>query len=151
MGKYTIARIIVIIFFKFLLHKMITHCMFKWLTSSLRLCNYAQLGRKSWIQLTFAISQQLVAASMRMCDLYIQVNNLIAGYWFVDDFDARVNEVLDMRRWHVTLWKFASCCQKSVLPSCVQCCHFRYPSFLVENRCDYFLNRLVFSKKVGSV
>ncbi len=46
------------------------HCMFKWTTFSLRLCNYSRLGPKSWTRPTFATSQQLVAASMRMCDLY---------------------------------------------------------------------------------
>ncbi len=29
---------------------------------------------------------------MRMSDLYIQTNDLVAGYWFAGDLDARVNE-----------------------------------------------------------
>ncbi len=72
---------------------MITyHCMFKWATSLLQLCNYSQLGRKTWTRPTFAINQRLVAASMRMYDLYIQTNNLVADFWFAGDWDARVNE-----------------------------------------------------------
>ncbi len=36
---------------------------------------------------------QLVVASMRMCDLYIQTNDLVIGFWFADDLDACVTEV----------------------------------------------------------
>ncbi len=31
---------------------------------------------------------------MRMCNLYIQMNDLVTGYWFTGDLDTRVNEAL---------------------------------------------------------
>ncbi len=71
--------------------------MFKRVTSSLRLCNYSRLGHKSWTRPTSASSQRLVAVSMRMCDLYIQTNDLVASYWFAGNLDARVNETLMSR------------------------------------------------------
>ncbi len=57
--------------------------MFKRATSSLR------LGCRSWTWPTFATSQRLLAASTRMCDLYIRTKDLIAG-----DLDAHVNDAL---------------------------------------------------------
>ncbi len=33
---------------------------------------------------------------MRMCDLYIETNGSVAGYWFTGDLDAHVNEPLDI-------------------------------------------------------
>ncbi len=32
-----------------------------------------------------------------MCDLYIQTNDSVAGYWFAGDLDALVNDALDVR------------------------------------------------------
>ncbi len=39
---------------------------------------------------------RLVAAFVQICDLYIQMNDLVAGYWFTSDLDARVSEGLDL-------------------------------------------------------
>ncbi len=39
-----------------------------------------------------------------MCDLYIQTNDLVAGYWFVGDLDAHIKEALA----RLILWKWMS-------------------------------------------
>ncbi len=65
--------------------------MLKQAISPLRLRNYSQLDRKNETRPTFATSQQLVAASVRMVT-YIQTNDLVTDYWFAGDLDAHVNE-----------------------------------------------------------
>ncbi len=100
--------------------------MFKGAASTLQLCNYFWLGRKSWTQLTFATSQRLVVASTRMCDLYIQTNDLVAGYRFAGDLDARVNETLIfllfllafVRNWMMILCSYFSFIVKIVTMHC---------------------------------
>ncbi len=59
-------------------------------TDSITACSNEQLPRCDLKLL--ATSWRLVTASTRMCDLYIQTNNSVTGYWFVADLDAHIND-----------------------------------------------------------